>query len=336
MPVSHVLILGAGPAGLAAALALSKEASRSPDDLPPIRVTVFELRPEIQTIGGAVNLTPLALRYLDYLGAGTRLRPRGFAPPALHLVSHRTGGSLGSLWDGLDSLRVSREAIVESLLDAARTEHQGSVDVRYGMRLKSIREINDGPDGDGGKVILDFDNGEVVEGDLLLGCDGLHSTVRRRYVEPTRSETFTNRVVVMGYADVGDGKADIYGPDGKSILTNSSLILGQRGSLLASHFEPTKSRVYLAALMEMAEPEGELREGWKLLGSDGASLRKDVIERHSGGGLRGVEDVVSRCQEWNLYPVYKLPPSGVWSRNRVLLLGDAAHAVSSFVPPTTR
>jgi salicylate hydroxylase len=59
-----ILILGGGVAGLTCALALTKFAP--PESVPNIRI--FEIRPVPATIGGAVNLTPNALRLLDHLG----------------------------------------------------------------------------------------------------------------------------------------------------------------------------------------------------------------------------------------------------------------------------
>ena len=90
----HAIIIGAGPAGLAAALALRQQSTPSS----PIRVTLLELRPNVQTLGGAVNLTPLAMRYLDSLGIGPRLRPLGIKVSYIDIISSRTGTSLGKLW----------------------------------------------------------------------------------------------------------------------------------------------------------------------------------------------------------------------------------------------
>src|SRR5262245_48988005 len=95
----HVIIVGAGPAGLGAALALTNPQ----DTVGPVKVTILELRPELGTLGGAINMSPLAIRYLDSLGVGKRLRARGSKTNQLEMVSLRTGKRIASLWPGADN-----------------------------------------------------------------------------------------------------------------------------------------------------------------------------------------------------------------------------------------
>ncbi len=108
MPIAHILILGAGPAGLATALALARLPASVSTSSPPLRITVLECRaardpqqhqdnlssnsnppsdPHVSTpggldLGGTVNLTPLALRYLDRLGGRGRRAGAWRAPCA--------------------------------------------------------------------------------------------------------------------------------------------------------------------------------------------------------------------------------------------------------------
>jgi len=70
----QILILGGGVAGLTTALALTKFASAS---LCPT-ITIFEIRSEPGTVGGAINLTPNALRLLDYLGVLPIIKQRRY------------------------------------------------------------------------------------------------------------------------------------------------------------------------------------------------------------------------------------------------------------------
>lgn len=90
--VTKVLILGAGPSGLSAAIALSKISTSSS----PLQIIVTKIRPKVQTIGGAVSLTPLALRYLYYLGAGEGLRRRAQQVASIDMMSLRNDRLLGS------------------------------------------------------------------------------------------------------------------------------------------------------------------------------------------------------------------------------------------------
>jgi salicylate hydroxylase len=72
-----VLILGGGIAGLATALALTKFSSAK---FQPT-IEVYEIRPEPGTVGGAMRLTPNALRVLDHLGVYEIIRKRRFGIP---------------------------------------------------------------------------------------------------------------------------------------------------------------------------------------------------------------------------------------------------------------
>jgi len=174
MTLQHILVLGAGPAGLSAALALSQMSRAEPSLSPPLRVTVLELRPEPATLGGTINLTPLGLRYLDRLGVGPRLRPLGVRVRAIDMISLRTGARLGSLWDGVDALRVRRAALVDALLETCRdADHAATIEVRFGVRVTAIAETGE-PEGDGRVVLQTADSG-TIEGDVLIGADGIVS-----------------------------------------------------------------------------------------------------------------------------------------------------------------
>lgn len=148
------------------------------------------------------------------------------------------------------------------------------------MRLADIKSSSSADEH--GKVVLEFRDGEVLEGDFLLGCDGFHSAARRLFVEADRQETHTGRVVATGFTSLGTSCAcacacaGVLGPDGEAAVESTALFMGQRVSLLVTYFEPTKSRAFLGSMTSMAEPGGDRGDGRTLLGSEGDRLKQDV------------------------------------------------------------
>lgn len=317
----HIVILGSGPAGLASAISLSK-LSQEPNT-PELSITLIELRPKLETIGGTLNVTPLAMRYLDYLGAAARVRARAIdMDSGLDYVSLRTGQRLGNIWGGIGSMRVIRHAIVESLLETLTKDHP-NVKILWGQRVTNILE-------DGANVSLNLENKPVIEADLVLGCEGIHSATRSRFVDPQRKPYYTGRALAMGWAQREDPtKPPLELPTEEPALRDTLLISSQNGVLLSSYYEPSRTQIYFANIMYMDEPKDDnVRDGWRLRGSDREAMRRSVLESYQDGHVKGLQELLAKCENWHLYPAYVLPREGAWSRGRVLLLGDAAHAVS--------
>jgi 2-polyprenyl-6-methoxyphenol hydroxylase-like FAD-dependent oxidoreductase len=98
--------------------------------------------------------------------------------------------------------------------------------------------------------------------------------------------------------------------------------------LITSYYEPTRQDIFFAHVRKMAEHDAVDRDGWHLVGEDQEAVRSEVVETYTKGRVDGIEEVIAKCEKWQIYPIYHLPPQGRWHKGRVLLLGDAAHAVS--------
>jgi salicylate hydroxylase len=319
----QILILGGGIAGLTTALSLTKF---SPSTSPPATITIFEIRPKPATIGGAVNLTPNALRLLSHLGALSEIRANNsgaecLAVEVFDLYTNRKiaessfrgphGKGLGE--PPFTALRITRGEALEGVL--AAIEKCPNIKLVCGKKTVEIDE-----DGEG--VGLKFADGEYVRGDILLGCDGIHSVARLKHVEPERKSVYSGICNAFGFAD---RRRDDMGEFEKTHFEVSGMNFGRRGILLTSFYDEKKESIYVGALMQV--PEIESRDGWKAAGKDADKTRRDMLERSSGAANPLIEHVISDAQDLYLWPVFTLSKGGKWATERVMLIGDSAHAM---------
>lgn len=311
-----VLILGGGIAGLTTALALTKYA---PNDQVP-RIRIFEIRPEPATIGGAVNLTPNALRMLDHLGALPIIRERNYGRDidVLEIFDVYSGKIAESSFRGPDgkgvgnppykALRITRGDALKGVL--AAIEQQKNITITCGKRTVQIDETEE-------KVTLHFEDGDSVSGDLLMGCDGIHSVTRLKHVEPERKATYSGVSNAFGFAKVD--------PDFKVHFSCTAINFARRGMLLTSFHSPATDSIYVGGLMQV-EDIGS-RDGWKSVGADAEQTRAQLLERFEDAQIPSIKPLIEQAEDFYLWPVFTLSKQGKWSTNRVMLLGDAAHAM---------
>lgn len=312
-------IVGGGVAGLASALALAKSLPSTP------RITVFELRQTPSTIGGTINLTPNALRYLDKLGVLSKIKNKAYGADidGIEIFAHASGIKLATLdfanmagSNGIGfgnppykALRIRRADLLDAL--TVTVAEKKNIEVLYGKKAVGVDE-------DPEAVTVRFEDGSSSSADCLLGCDGIHSAIRA-FIEPARKPVYSGIAVVNGFTALEDES---------SLPWNGTAMVSARlGNFVASYYEVSRKEQFVAAVMET--PEVKSKEGWRAKGSDQETVRVDIKRRFGGAAqLLGLDALIESTQDWNLYPVFKLPPGGQWATPRVLLLGDAAHAVT--------
>ncbi|KAH8651648.1 hypothetical protein BGZ60DRAFT_520214 [Tricladium varicosporioides] len=295
--LQNCIIIGGGVAGITTALSLSKIG---------MACIIYELRATPATTGGAVNLTPNALRLLEHL----EVEVHGCRVDSIEIFSLYTGKRLGEVAFRKygSSLRILREELLQSLLTAAAKK---GIPIVYDSKLISIKD-----DAREAKVVAIFANGNETQGDFILGCDGVHSAVRTEYVEPERAPIYTDVAVAYSVID-GNGI--------KSHFQSTSMNSGRFGSLLASYVDPDRTRIYVSGVMSSPQENG--KQGWKVRGTDHQKTIAEIDRRYKNSAIPCIDELVERVEEYIFYPVYKLGPYGTWSRGRVLLLGDAAHGM---------
>jgi len=163
----HVVVAGAGIGGIATALLSARAGAR---------VTVLETADEPRAVGAGLLLQPNGLAVLFGLDLDERLLHRGVRVSALR-IADETGATIietpvPRFAEGLDhALVLPRGELLAALVDLLVAEP--NVTCRFGAHVTEVA-----PDG---TVAFRAPSGDATTtGDVVVGADGVHSTVRRR------------------------------------------------------------------------------------------------------------------------------------------------------------
>jgi 2-polyprenyl-6-methoxyphenol hydroxylase-like FAD-dependent oxidoreductase len=273
----HAAIVGAGIGGLAAGVAL-RQAGWEP--------TVYEAAPEVRAVGAGLSIWPNGVRALRQLGLGDLAAAAPRADGALR----RADGSALAGFDpdvlearfGAPLVGFHRADLHEGLITALGPER-----LRPGMRLDSIVD---------GELL--FDDGTSARADLVVGADGLHSTVRASLLgdgEPRDAG-------LVAYRGVTELDATV--PAGEWWGAGSVAGLLPLGG----------GRVYWY-LAHRGDPDRAALPG--LLAEYGEPIREAA--NRTGG------------EQLLVHRLYDRDPVSSWSRGSATLLGDAAHPMLPFL-----
>ncbi|EFE39183.1 monooxygenase, putative [Trichophyton verrucosum HKI 0517] len=327
-PPRNILVLGGGIAGIAAALALSRELSQK---VPDLKITIFELHNVPSTSGGAINLNPAAQRHLDHLGVLEELDKMGadggVEVKAVELFSIHSGRRLGRVdfagkdgkgYGGYKARRVMRISLHLAMLAAA--EKTCNIEVKFGKKV--IDGIESGE-----TVTIFFEDGSSAVGDLALGCDGVHSPTRMRLVDPSTLSEYTGVCFIQTTIKADRITAPIH-------FETTAMNRARQGGLLTTYSHSTKEDIFVAALAEVDAAEISGDSGPRSRNPNrqhrrttSERLRDEICGRFGDCAIPCVREIIEKSTNWALYPVYHLPPDRKWHTERTLLLGDAAHAM---------
>lgn len=163
----QVGIVGGGIGGLAAALSLHRAG---------FDVQVYEQARTLGEVGAGIQISPNASRILHRLGLADELAELGVRPLAWHQRRWDDGRTLlrSPLGDavveafGFPHYQMHRADVLPTLAGALPAER-----VHLGRRLTGFVDRGDG-------VEARFAGGETIQTGVLVGADGIHSTVRAR------------------------------------------------------------------------------------------------------------------------------------------------------------
>ncbi len=312
-PAPTVAIIGAGLAGLALALALHQQA---------IPCTVYESRAAPLNIGGAVMLSPNALRVLDALGLYSGLKTKGYNFERLEFRD--VDGQLGETYEfgsaekyGYKALRIYRHELISELVAALRAR---GVAVRYGVKFSHVVADDEGSGG----VTFAFVDGTTAAASVLVGADGIHSTVRR-HLYPDLQPRFIGMAGITAAVPTAQLELAADSPFRHLPVT----ITADEGAAFVMAPQRADGSEVLIGKQQRVEVEKD-RAGWEAALAD-----RDAAVRFLQEGAASFPDVVRKATARidpatvNVWPFYVVPRLDRWASasRRVLLVGDAAHAI---------
>ena len=312
-PPRFATIIGAGLGGLTLALALNKYG---------IHAKLFELRTSDYDFGGAIMLSPNALRVLDILGVYDRIRSKGFNFETLTFKTDRDHKTTGTYYFGhqdvygYNALRIYRNILIAELRQMV--QEQG-IPIQYGRKFSHVTAEDESG------VRFTFSDGSEESTEVLIGVDGIHSKVRQHILP---------NIVPAYYGVLGVTYAF---PASKLRLPHSqknypfpASIHGKNGAFVLAPQNADGTEMFAGRQFKYPIQD---RSGWDALLKE----RSELVAMHQSD-MEEWSDLVQSAQEQlsgpdshslNIWPFHTVPKLETWSTDggRVIIMGDAAHAI---------
>ena len=292
-------ILGAGVAGLTAALALAQKG---------FAVTVLEQADAIREVGAGLQISPNAAAVLRALGLGAALDAAQGRAQAVRLCDGLSGETVLNM----DLLRLRptqgyhflHRADLIAMLEAA--VRAAGVQIRLLQQIETV-------DLSGARPRLVTAQGAEVEADLLIGADGLHSKTRAA-LNGAESPFFTHQVAWRAVL-----------PERPGVEQVAEVHMGPGRHLVSYPLRGGRLRNIVA----VEERRAWVEEGWSL--RDDPMEMRLAFERFSPR----VQGWLDQVQDVYLWGLFRHPVAAIWQRmlpkGAVAILGDAAHPTLPFL-----
>ncbi|HWV51149.1 FAD-dependent monooxygenase [Pseudorhodoplanes sp.] len=305
MAGEKILIVGAGLGGLAAASCLM---------MAGYDVEVYEQAPALGEVGAGIQMSANPMHVLRHLGLEEDVLRLGVQPGAYVFRLHDTGEVIQEFslaeehrrQHGAPYVQLHR-ADLHDLLAKAATARKPDL-IRLNSKATGFTETDRG-------VTLHLSDGTNVEGDILVGADGLKSTIARQIVGEIPA-TYTGdaawRIIVpierLPKPFLPQVMSVFMGPGGHAVCYYL------RGGALLNF-------VGIIETDEIAEESWTVKFPWE-------NLKADYVGWHPA--IQTIIDAADRdqCFRWSLH---NRPPVRNWSTKRATILGDAAHATLPYL-----
>jgi salicylate hydroxylase len=297
-----IVIAGAGIGGLCAALALAKRG---------FEVAVYEQSLQLGEVGAGLQLSPNALHVLQALGIADPVKARAFSPESAVMRHYQTGktyftvplGDAATQKYAADYLHIHR-ADLHAVLHSECIK--SNVDIHLGQAIRSYEQTPQ-------ILAVQFDSGESLDVDVLIGSDGIKSKVQACMLGQTPAE-FTGQVAWRGTVAANKFPKGLIKP-------NANLWVGP-GKHFVSYYLRGGDLVNFVAVQERTDWQ---KESWNEPGDI-----SELQEAFSGWHPE-ITELLAATESCFLWALFDRQPLNQWTDRNVALLGDACHPMLPFL-----
>lgn len=282
-------IIGAGIGGLTTAIALNQKG---------IKTRVFEQAEQIKPVGAGIILANNAMQVYEKLGLRKIIEEKGnpiasinITKPSLKLLSQTDLTCFEEQYNA-KNIAIHRGALQQILVNKLSSDS-----INYGHKLNVITKNKKG-------YCLQFENGEQVESSIVLGADGLNSSVRES-IFPNSKIRHANQICWRGLIEY---KLPINYKNELNEAWGESARFG--------FVQIAENTVYWYALKTLKENEKEFSVNkLEIYFKDYSAVIKDIIRS-------------TKKQQIHTTKISDLKPMETWFKENICLIGDAAHATT--------
>ncbi|WP_172329062.1 FAD-dependent monooxygenase [Mangrovicoccus sp. HB161399] len=292
-----IAVVGAGLGGAAAA-ALLAEAGFS--------VHSFEQAPEFTRLGAGIHIGPNVMKIFRKLGLEDTLARIGSHPSHWFSRDGNTGEYLSEIPLGDYALKEYGAPYITIHRGDMHAVQIGALDsrrVHFGHRLSDIEER-------GSDVLLSFGNGRQVSAKLVIGADGINSMIREKLLGAERPR-FSGWVGHRALVNMDKLRA--------TGLEHERCVKWwweQSRHIMAYATKNDGSEYYYVT--------GVPVDSWEHEAGFVDSSREEM-EAIFGGSHPMVQALIDATEEVTKWPFWNRDPMGLWSRGRLVMIGDACH-----------
>lgn len=297
-----ILIAGGGIGGLMAAQTLVQSG---------FAVHVLERAARFAEVGAGLQLGPNATWILNKWNLFDLVEMHLVTPDEIRIMDAVSDEQIGRVPLGAVFLQrfgtpyavAHRADLHKALLQACIA--QPMIDLETGQTVTGYEETGDG-------IVVRTENGARIEGDALIGADGIWSTIRRQMFRDAAPE-FAGHVAYRALIDPEAMPAEC--------AWNASTLWAGPDTHLVHYPVGAGSKFNIVAVTAST---------WRGENWNATADTEEVLEAFSRSCPR-VKTILGSADGYHKWALADLPPLQSWSRGRVTLLGDAAHAVLPYL-----